>query len=460
MDDDTVDLDQLTEPGTHIFRDVSTLKSADPVKVYPYSVVPHSLPMKRTYKVDVDRQDGNIRLRVERLDAKESVLFKTTTDSKVSWSYLDNGGIECESSRDPVKLPQAEPLSILPRALLVACARNEAPYILDWLSYHLALGFDHIRIYHNNNSDRMLDVIRLFDSTNRVSAIDNTEYLNIPGYSDEMARNPQQRAYWRVKNTPFINEFDYISFLDIDEYLVLNRHATLGDFLSFYSHLDGIAVNWRCFSSGGQMHYSTDPVIERFKGTPPRQWHYNGIVKSIVRTKSLRSINSGHLLGLDSGTDLYCYLDGTRVSYPHNPDIIVHDVAQINHYKIMSPEDYLFRSFRGDVRLDRGTLKPRQKYNPGYYLLCDVTAEIDCAVSSMIARFRLFREMILAEPGAKLVMDAVFLDAAAFIEANKGSIKEVMHESVEASRKALSGLCRGLGSERPAESPAPRRDRE
>jgi hypothetical protein len=57
-------------------------------------------------------------------------------------------------------------------------------------------------------------------------------------------------------------------------------------------------------------------------------------------------------------------------------------------------------------------------------------------------------------------MDAVFLDAAAFIEANKGSIKEVMHESVEASRKALSGLCRGLGSERPAESPAPRRDRE
>ncbi len=45
---------------------------------------------------------------------------------------------------------------------LAICAifKNEGPYILEWVAYHRAVGFDHFVLYDNASTDGGSDVVR------------------------------------------------------------------------------------------------------------------------------------------------------------------------------------------------------------------------------------------------------------------------------------------------------------
>ena len=46
------------------------------------------------------------------------------------------------------------------KSCIVAIARLESPYIIEWIEYHLKLGFDKIVIYDNNwdKKENLIDV--------------------------------------------------------------------------------------------------------------------------------------------------------------------------------------------------------------------------------------------------------------------------------------------------------------
>ena len=39
------------------------------------------------------------------------------------------------------------------RVGLAAIVKNESPYLIEWLTHHLATGFDHIYIANNESTD-------------------------------------------------------------------------------------------------------------------------------------------------------------------------------------------------------------------------------------------------------------------------------------------------------------------
>ena len=47
---------------------------------------------------------------------------------------------------------------------LVATAKNEGPYLLEWVAYHRMIGFDNILIFQNDSDDYTHETLRILDS--------------------------------------------------------------------------------------------------------------------------------------------------------------------------------------------------------------------------------------------------------------------------------------------------------
>ena len=45
------------------------------------------------------------------------------------------------------------------KASLCLIFKDEAPYLKEWLEYHLLIGIDHFYLYNNNSSDNYLEVL-------------------------------------------------------------------------------------------------------------------------------------------------------------------------------------------------------------------------------------------------------------------------------------------------------------
>lgn len=94
------------------------------------------------------------------------------------------------------------------------------------------------------------------------------------------------------------NGFDWVAFIDIDEFLYLDGKS-LKEFLSkdCFADTDIIHLNWRVYTDNGQIYHSPGTVQERFTEQAPLDTWYNGdekdkgirenmFVKSIVRVNN------------------------------------------------------------------------------------------------------------------------------------------------------------------------------
>jgi glycosyltransferase involved in cell wall biosynthesis len=123
---------------------------------------------------------------------------------------------------------------------IVAIAKNEGSYILEWVSYHKAIGVDHIYIYDNGSTDSTVNVIRKFIDDGYVTLI---EY---PG--DKM----QLKAYNNAIDT-FANNSAYIAFIDCDEFLVADGDIKSKVECIFNTNhkVGSVTLNWAMFGSDG-----------------------------------------------------------------------------------------------------------------------------------------------------------------------------------------------------------------
>ena len=130
---------------------------------------------------------------------------------------------------------------------IVATARNEALYLADWCAYHLALGFEHIYIYTNDNDDSTIETAqRIAHITSRVTVINND-------VKDPHSR-PQYKAYRHAFT--FLGatlQHSWCAVIDIDEYIVIKPNGKgLPNIKSFIRSIkkeafidpDVIVLNW------------------------------------------------------------------------------------------------------------------------------------------------------------------------------------------------------------------------
>ena len=135
---------------------------------------------------------------------------------------------------EPLPAPVAAPhyLSV------VCCARNEGPYLREWLEYHRLVGVEHFYFYDNGSTD---DTRALLEPYIRAGVVDyrlvEGRLMQTSAYQDALLRARGQ-TYW-------------LALIDLDEFIVPVQHDTIPDFLQEYEHYHGVAINWVNFDCDG-----------------------------------------------------------------------------------------------------------------------------------------------------------------------------------------------------------------
>ena len=77
-----------------------------------------------------------------------------------------------------------------------------------------------------------------------------------------------------------------LSFFDFDEFLELNSHKNIKEYLNDkrFKNCSNIKINWLTFSDNNLLYYENIPVQKRFT-KPIYHFYRNKLIKSTVRGK-------------------------------------------------------------------------------------------------------------------------------------------------------------------------------
>jgi hypothetical protein len=145
-----------------------------------------------------------------------------------------------------------------PRNVIVACMRNEALFLVEWLAHHLACGFDRIVVYTNDCTDGTDTILKLLQKTKWVEHYDNPGPYATGG-------TIQRHALHRAFQLQHVRAADWLLHIDADEYVnveVGNRE--IEDLVALYPEADAIALMWRHFGSAGKQTWSGGSIVETF----------------------------------------------------------------------------------------------------------------------------------------------------------------------------------------------------
>jgi hypothetical protein len=200
---------------------------------------------------------------------------------------------------------------------LVCIAKDEDYYLEEWLDYNYKLGFDKIIMYQNN---WRTDIERPF--LEKIEFDGNVKQLH--AYNNSIQR--------------YKNDYDYLAFIDCDEFIVLNKHNTIQDFVEEYKTPNAIALNWVLFGSQGKMERSGNSLLKQFTKCQ------SGVDRHI---KIILNSQSNAVMTLPHNSNVPSMDTNRNETYgPFNPKGPI-DVAYICHFNSKTYEDWKVRCKRG-----------------------------------------------------------------------------------------------------------------
>jgi hypothetical protein len=228
------------------------------------------------------------------------------------------------------------------KAACTAIAKNEEQFIDEWAAYHLLIGFDHIYIYDNNDDSLQLD------SADFIWQCPNITVIRFPGQN-------QQIPSYRHSLAAHGCLYDYMAFIDIDEFILPLADLSVKGILENYSHIQTIGLTWSNFGHSGHNVRPSGLVIDNYSWSYPIPAPQ---IKSLTRQKNPESVVSQH--NIDSAAMLVSgfSLQGKdtiveSLIYQGREDIFnAHSIIRINHYITKSLQDLQDKCARGSVAAD------------------------------------------------------------------------------------------------------------
>jgi len=232
---------------------------------------------------------------------------------------------------------------------LIATARNEGPFLLEWIAYHRAIGFDRIIILSEDSADGSEYLLDALDDADVITHVPKSDLPPAPG------NGYRTRAYAYALTLPEVQASDWVMVLDIDEYLNIHTgNGTVGDLLDTLDDLgdtDVFSPNWRIFGNAGYAGYADQSVLSTLTRANPDSTvlHDKHLgIKSMFRPAPVVRIgphrpqlDNAHINGKvptvwrnGSGDDVTerLLLKGWSVTAQTQGA----DLAQVNHYMIRS----------------------------------------------------------------------------------------------------------------------------
>jgi hypothetical protein len=233
-------------------------------------------------------------------------------------------------------------------AVCIMC-KNENEYITENVKYHLALGFDHIIVYDNMSTIPLQKTL---------ADIQNVTVIRWS--SNDLGS--QCKAYDNCLKTHG-SKFNWIAFIDTDEFIVLKKTTNIKDFLNAYSSYAAVGIQWKCFGSSGHKKKKKS-VINSYLNATDIGLSHNKHIKSIVQPKwTKRSSGDPHHFKF-KGDKICVNEHGIKIPGPFNVPP-TYDTIQLNHYVTRSREDFDDKKKRGG-----GNVRNSDKLTEAFWQSC------------------------------------------------------------------------------------------
>lgn len=236
------------------------------------------------------------------------------------------------------------------KVLLCCIGKMENNYIREFVEYYKEIGFDNICLYDNNDIDgeHFEDVIGDYIDSGFVILKDwrGKELAQIPSYTD-------------CYNT-YKNEYDWIAYFDIDEFLDLdcnNIKEFLSDDMYNDKGINCIRVCWKQFTDSNIIKTDGNYSVTKFNQyIPLDKYKYCAQTKIIIKTQLDNII-------FDSPHGVIYNKDNHIICVNTNGDLCTNDIiidkptwenACLNHYRFKTIEEYVLNKM---VRLWPTTYK-------------------------------------------------------------------------------------------------------
>lgn len=232
---------------------------------------------------------------------------------------------------------------------VVCIAKNEGPYIKEWVEFYKNQGIDNIILYDNDSTDNMHDELSEYISDGFVI------------YNVLSGRKRQYDAY-HIAVDKYKNEYKYMAFLDCDEFLYCskgNLYEKVDELFTKYNDVGGIAVNWLCFGSGGHETKPEGSVLSSYTKRAEYDFAPNHHVKSICNPRCILGFSNPHnpyyIKGFNNINE-----NGVVIGGPMSESVVCEQL-RINHYFTKSKEEFLNKIKRGMA--DSGNFRSQNEFD-------------------------------------------------------------------------------------------------
>ncbi len=221
---------------------------------------------------------------------------------------------------------------------IVSIAKNEGPYIKEWIEYHKLVGVERFYFYDNESTDNTREVLEPYiqDGTVIYNYIKG-KCLQVPAYIDAIVK--------------YKNQTRWMAIIDLDEYIVPTEKDNIPDFLKDYEKYPAVGLNWVMFDSNG---HKTKPISEGGLVTANYtrvmknyDCRTNCHIKSIVDPKKVIAIYNPHYAEYEKNQ--YAVNENFEVIYGVFTNSHSSQKIRINHYHSKSKEEYIQKTQRGNA---------------------------------------------------------------------------------------------------------------
>ena len=232
-------------------------------------------------------------------------------------------------------------------ACILAAARNEGPYLLEWLAYHQAAGFEHFFLYTNDNWDGSDTLLAVLAQHGVLTLVHNQAGTHC---------GPQYKAYSHALTLlPQILDYSWTAVIDLDEFFGYDSNVFGGvdDYLGWQmtQPVDAVALCWLVFVGLRSDRWVDEATLTRFV---KREVHVNAHVKSIFRPGLFwhsqahypQSVLEMPFIFRSEGGGLHHH-PGEQKRLPAFSEQPTAQLAWINHYFLRSAPEALWKLARG-----------------------------------------------------------------------------------------------------------------
>ncbi len=140
---------------------------------------------------------------------------------------------------------------------IVACVKNEASYIREWVHFHRSVGVRHFYLYDDGSTDGTFSLLREILNGEELTVVPWKMRMRDDG-SGELLNGQTMAFAHAILN--FGGKYDRMAFIDVDEFLLPKTGRTLQEALLGAGGFPNISLPWHMFGHSGHVARPAGPI--------------------------------------------------------------------------------------------------------------------------------------------------------------------------------------------------------